>query len=86
MSDNTMLARSLAFSSPFPYQELLCQLDRLSSYNFPQERIEELLKQAMEMSQSSNYSLQEAVDKISAPLLKQKKHSAAVQNLRGHKK
>ncbi len=86
MTNNTMLARSLAFSSPFAYQDLLCQIDRLSSYNFPQERIEDILKQAMDMSQKSNYSLQQAVDKIAAPFLKQKKHSAAVQNLKTDKK
>lgn len=86
MTNNTMLARSLTFSSPFAYQELLCQIDRLSSYNFPQERIEEILKQAMDMSKRSNYSLQEAVDKTVAPFLKQKKHDSSVQNLKSNKK
>ena len=86
MTNDTMLARSLAFSSQFAYQDLLCQIDRLASYNFPQERIEEILKQAMDMSQRSNYTLQQAVDKITAPFLKQRRHSASVQNLKSKKK
>ncbi len=82
--NNTMLARSLAFSSSFGYPELLCQIDRLSSYGFPQERIEEFMKQAMDLSQKSNYTLQQAVDKTAAPFLKKKKHSASVENLKSN--
>ena len=85
MTHNTMLARSLAFSSSFGYSDLLCQIDKLSSYGFPQERIEELMKQAMDMSHKSNYSLEEAVNKVTSPFLKKKQHSASVQNLKSKK-
>lgn len=83
MTDTTQLARSIAFTSPFHYPDILCQLNKLASYRIPKDKREAVLRQAMRMAGASNYTLAEATDKILAPFLKRKRrHTPTVESLR----
>jgi len=82
MNRNTQLARQLSFSTPFHYPEILCQIENLEARRFPGDKIESLLRAAMKMASGSSYTLAEAVDKMTAPLSRSRRHVPDLENLR----
>lgn len=82
MNRNTQLARQLAFSTPFHYPEILCQIEKLEARRFPAGKIESILQAAMKMSSGSSYTLAEAVDKMTASFSKRSRHVPDLENLR----
>jgi len=82
MNRNTMLARQLAFSTPFHYPEILCQIEKLQARRFPADKTEDILQAAMSMAQGSTYSLGEAVDRMISPFSRKYRHVPDLENLR----
>jgi len=82
MNRTTQLARELAFSSPYHYPEILCQIEKLKSRRFPEEKIEPVIRAAMDLAGQSAYSLSESVDKLIKPFSRIRRHIPSLQNLK----
>jgi len=81
MNKNALLARQLAFSTSFHFPDILCQIEKLDSLRFPGDKIEKILLAAMNLSQASRYSLDQAVNKMISPFTKKTRHVPDLENL-----